>query len=826
MYVPLLLSCLALSYALPQSNYADQANNIGYIGEGLPPEATLGGKVTQLDDLSPEIKLNKTKADLNCAAGSMQIDMKFLEPFYGTVYADFDRNSACQVTGKGDLKYALELPLKGCGTKQDPQRVFTNNIVVRFHPGLEMDGDEIITLVCRYPPPIVMEPETQLFRHEEIVAPREANPLSPLPVLLIICGILFLSLFLLGLAASYLCLRRRPVTVIRSMTPSESDIEKLSESSIALAPIHDSSGSEYPGESHSEIEEHAVIHDNASFSSDGYGYTQEQQVEQVTAVPRTVSRLPVAIREDSPRFDVQVKVKRLSPAPSVLSSKSSEASINLPPSIREEIFEEEEPIEVIPSPMPLVHHPEITQHYVDDVYLRTIREKKIIEDIERQKRQVTEYHTKPKPLPPPQHWDVTIKNYPIKPQPPQWEDFSDVSSISGLTLTPKSQRFMSLPPQPQIDDNKIPLSAPELVGNLSLQPPPPPTHRVRFVSPPPSDRRVVTTDQTTLRTETAKELTDKEEWLRVFNIPKENPEVPNWNVLIRVLQPIEPEDSHVIETAETFNSQLTMTDRMKWRQIITTESTLRTLLTEATVRDDYERISRDSRFEHIYEPPKWDVIIRILSPEDIGPDQKYYFPRRGSLPTLVEYDSDDASSIREPHLYPNSIFRRSLHKSEADLRSMTEMTVDFGRSYHRSSGRSQTVPDSPYLSLHRSLSQPSLGRSISEFTERPDRWVLQDIPSEYAGTPEQTPQLQRSPKLKTFQLPRIRLDSGSSSKDGQAESAWQTFESSRVAQTPGGTTTQEVRREVHGTTRAKWAKPSQPGSKGWFPDSGSESSFK
>lgn len=39
---------------------------------------------------------------------------------------------------------------------QDPLRVFTNNIVVRFHPGLEMDGDEVITIVCRYPPPKVV----------------------------------------------------------------------------------------------------------------------------------------------------------------------------------------------------------------------------------------------------------------------------------------------------------------------------------------------------------------------------------------------------------------------------------------------------------------------------------------------------------------------------------------------------------------------------------------------------------------------------------------------------------------------------------------------
>ena len=31
-----------------QSNYASQANNIGYQGEGLPEEATLDGKVSEL----------------------------------------------------------------------------------------------------------------------------------------------------------------------------------------------------------------------------------------------------------------------------------------------------------------------------------------------------------------------------------------------------------------------------------------------------------------------------------------------------------------------------------------------------------------------------------------------------------------------------------------------------------------------------------------------------------------------------------------------------------------------------------------------------------
>lgn len=114
----LLLLCLLFAISASQSNYADQANNVEYQGEGLPEQATLDGKVTKLDDLSPVILLNRTTAALNCAAGSMQVELKFKEKFYGIAYADFDRNSACQVAGKGGFSYKLELPLKGCGTKQ------------------------------------------------------------------------------------------------------------------------------------------------------------------------------------------------------------------------------------------------------------------------------------------------------------------------------------------------------------------------------------------------------------------------------------------------------------------------------------------------------------------------------------------------------------------------------------------------------------------------------------------------------------------------------------------------------------------------------------
>lgn len=59
---------------------------------------------------------------------------------------------------------------------------------------------------------------------------------------------------------------------------------------------------------------------------------------------------------------------------------------------------------------------------------------------------------------------------------------------------------------------------------------------------------------------------------------------------------------------------MTDEERIKWREIITTDSTLRTLLTEAVVKEDYELIRKDARYTNLFPPDKWDVIIRILSP--------------------------------------------------------------------------------------------------------------------------------------------------------------------------------------------------------------------
>ncbi|KAJ6635722.1 hypothetical protein Bhyg_14308 [Pseudolycoriella hygida] len=833
-----------------QSNYASHANNIGYQG-GLPEEATLDGKVTKLDDISPIIFLNRTKAALNCAAGSMEIEMKFNEPFFGLAYADFDRNSACQVLGKGELSYKLELPLKGCGTKQDPQRVFTNNVVVRFHPGLEMDGDEIITIVCRYPPPIAPVP-IGVYDHIKTIIPAGVitPPLKGIQILLIICAIMFLTLVLLGIGVSYYCLRRRTIPVVRRLPlsiGSGSEITKLSGSSLGnishfeglkiprahapLVPVHSSSGSEgqlisdtlpsdYPSESVSETEDvdtrslpvssagsfenRAYVHDNSSIYSEHYGHTQEFHTANAAMV----------VKETSPKFDVQVRVKRAPPPPpSPLSSDSESTTTSIrdrnnlstimeshedresvvtiesmphdtaqshftyvpelhpapkhvqPPPVFTRILRRQqeqrqkqswpedladgppefhttaveiEQVERLPEPPIVVKRPEITSHVVDDVFLRTITEKKTIEDIEKYKRMVTEYKARPVVD---QTWDVTIRNYPTEGNnQPQWEDFSDISSASGMTLTPKMERSeFSIPPPTYINESGLKLTSPELVGNM-----------------------------------------------KPIEIPPEDKSVANWDVLIRVLE--QEEDTIADDVSSEHSShflqrQLSYDDRAKWKEIITTESTLRSMLTEAVVREDFERIRSDTRYERIFEPQTWDVLIRILAPpeEEIelrAPNKRIKKKepwdtrsRRSSLPTLYEYDSDGGSSVRtitydaadrpSQSLHPQSrrTSRSSYRSDNVDMRSMSEVMVNFSRpdQLDNVSDASSLYPNRYYeednydkRSIQRSLSQPSLARSASEFTER---WIAPDNTSEISS-PEGTPVATRTNRVLTTFQPR------------------------------------------------------------------------
>ena len=54
----------------------------------------------------------------------MHIDLKFQQEFFGIVYAQKDRNSACKTAGKGETTAKIDIPLKGCGTVQVRVMIF------------------------------------------------------------------------------------------------------------------------------------------------------------------------------------------------------------------------------------------------------------------------------------------------------------------------------------------------------------------------------------------------------------------------------------------------------------------------------------------------------------------------------------------------------------------------------------------------------------------------------------------------------------------------------------------------------------------------------
>lgn len=364
---------------------------------------------------------------------------------------------------------------------------------------------------------------------------------------------------------------------------------------------------------------------------------------------------------------------------------------------REHMREEVEPlVEAIVSP----RRPEITTHQVDDVFLRTVTEKKTIEDVERHRRQVTEYHARAQPDP---KWDVTIRNYPTEdapPAPPQWENFSDVSSASNLTLI----------------NEHIPIRVMDDMDST--------------IEPTYSRAEMPSRSPHGLDTESVGD---------------------NWETLSRVLEP-------------QYSGELTDDERDKWRQVITTESTLRTLLSEAVVKEDYELIRKDARYQTLFPATKWDVIIRILSPPPASSiassksGQRYKRSkssewdsrsRRSSLPTLYEYDSDGGTSIRTRDVpgAPSEDRRRlsstTRGGSEVDLRSESETIRNFKMQRDDVSVSSYEAD-----SIVRSLSQPSLVRSGSEFTEHwglPARnlrtWAPE--PEDVVSSPETTPRAVR-----------------------------------------------------------------------------------
>ncbi|XP_076042621.1 zona pellucida domain protein papillote [Oratosquilla oratoria] len=864
-----------------------------YIGEDdktpIQETAVIDGKNTVLDNIGPTIYTNRTTTHLNCAAGSMLVDIEFKEDFYGLIYPNGSRNSACRSFGNGKRKYHLDLPLKGCGTQRVERRVFLNNIIVRFHRGLELEGDEVKTIICRYPSPAVVTPAGIPFPiispATPVGAPKGVNEVE---LLLIVCTILFLALLLVGMACSYTCLKKRNIRLIRRRAPLSlgpaSDITKLTGSSLmfeglkiprahatstsdsdtALVSQSDTLPSDYPSESPSsgseveEVDVHSVerrtssassrvsamrqeqveVYENHAFEderlSSVYSDAMVQSEAEIVAAPQ-VSRLPQPTfmvrvkkaptptppRTPEPDYPVQLahaqslttilerdesfrgesipgsehaillsEAEDLNPPPALIpgpvyAKVQRRIQEELPPpppppsdygSVARSVSEHELEISthVVPAPPPppplpppqprrdirnvetvetvvqettdiqehleanrrayLVRRapsepeseypsearsvtdvveelsvvprlPQVTTHTVDDVYHSTVTQTRTEEDIERHRRYIKQYHVKPKALPPPK-WNVAIRHYPA----PRYADEVESSGPEWEAYSEPGSEIFRQHLYPHDQDL--------------------PRHQVETLEHPPP---------------------------------------PNWNVLLRVLDP-PPTQRAVTEV-------LTIEDREKWRQILTTESTLLTMLTQATVKEDYERIRHDQRYEKLFEPRKWDVIIRILAPPDVpdhrGGDSSSEAPsasdteslcsrdgrryrrrqehpppvRKTSLPPLYEYDSAGNPIVTRRPGPPSARSRRSSKSSVhsgVDVRSMTETEVNFARAdtWSEASGPSTVsgarsiadrshseitytvpvLPDDDYLDTDNddrlsARTGRSLARSASEFTE-------------------------------------------------------------------------------------------------------------
>ncbi|XP_015929265.1 uncharacterized protein [Parasteatoda tepidariorum] len=92
----------------------------------------------------------KTRVSLMCRSSDIQVNLNFSYPFRGLVHAG-KKDSGCSFRGDGKLSYSLNVPHASCGTIHvTPQDSFANTLTIRYHPALELEGDEIKTILCKY----------------------------------------------------------------------------------------------------------------------------------------------------------------------------------------------------------------------------------------------------------------------------------------------------------------------------------------------------------------------------------------------------------------------------------------------------------------------------------------------------------------------------------------------------------------------------------------------------------------------------------------------------------------------------------------------------
>jgi len=710
-WLPILVAGLVGVGGTPQSNYDLQALSVEYEGAGLPEFGTLNGTVTELDTLSSTINLNRTDAALNCSSGFMSIELTFRQKFYGIVYADYDRNSACKVSGNGEEKTKIQLPLKGCGTVQSPLRVFTNNIIVRFHPGLEIEGDEVITVICRYPPPVVQPPvipELLQLPEEPVLA---LQPLREFEILLIICAIIFLALLLLGIGCSYYCLKKRNIRVIRRRPASTigSDVTRISDPpsmfaglKIPRAHATDTSGSEELTESvhtdyGSDVTSIATVEEFQSAYSDLGGEVEENIV------------YPDLHEPPMPAFDTKMRIKKKAKTLTPISSRAS--------SVTEEMLAAQE-------------------QYLTTILERT--ETNTMETLERVRKSKAELG------PPPVHARLRVQHKaesvtgresdsesqyshdPLGTDLEFTEDEREIAQVhverSARKALVQSDRLQSarLVESVQTRESEMVTRREEEIRERNAAHAAMAAHKAQSgfdVTVRTTEGHLNYSDEDTAsmseytaqdpiepilidRSHYSKsELRDMQSMSHMAHMVHNNQrQISKFDVLIRVLDAPPPGASGGASVSEKddMTSVFSEDDRQRWRDIVTHDSTFRTMIESAQTTEEVtnavSQIRYVSKYEKMFEPHKWDVIVRVLK-----------------APGSISGKSFSSKSTKS--------YRTSKSGTEYDLRSVAETTVDFGARRSEFDSESSVSGRSGHHSQYTTGARSMADRSGTEITE-------------------------------------------------------------------------------------------------------------
>jgi len=692
-----LLVLVGVASGSPQSNYNLQDLNIEFEGEGLPEFATLDASVVELDNISSTIKLNRTDASLNCSSGFMSIDLQFKQKFYGIVYAQLDRNSACKVSGNGEETAKIQIPLKGCGTEQSNLRVFTNNIVVRFHPGLEIEGDEVITVICRYPSPVVQPPlipEFLALPEAPVVA---LQPLREFEILLIICAIIFLALLLLGIGCSYYCLKKRNIRVIRRRPVSTigSDVTRISDPpsmfaglKIPRAHATDTSGSEEMTESvhtdyGTDVSSIPSMEEFQSAYSDLAGEVDENIV------------YPDLHEPPMPAFDTKMRVKKKAGTLTPISSRAS--------SVTEEMLAAQE-------------------QYLTTILERT--ETNTMETLERVRKSKAELG------PPPVHARLRVQH---KMETMTSHGESDSESAyshdplaTDLEMTEDERETVRRTAMVSSDK----LQSARLVESVQTRQSEHVTRREQEVRERARHHHQTQSGfDVTVRTTEAGGYTDEDtasmseytgqELIEPVLIDRHRgyagsemrsshhhhesmsmsgsaqQQHSKFDVLIRVLDAPPPGASGGA-TSDDLTSVFSEDDRQRWRDIVTHDSTFRTMIESAQTTEDVQsavsQIRYISKYEKMFEPHKWDVLVRVLQ-----------------TPGSISGKSLSSKSTKS--------YRTSKSGTEYDLRSVGETTVDFAARRSEFDSESSFSGRSGRHSQYTTGARSMADRSGTEITE-------------------------------------------------------------------------------------------------------------